>query len=277
MADFVEQAVEYVRNRSFGGPLPTRLRVSVNFHPDAVTSETILIAAIAREGLYRSQFETGTSNGGLTAYRGGDRWQWESRVFGGAYDNAAPSQRPKYGALNYLSDPVGGSRRFGSCHLRLHPTVLARTTFCYPDSHLHPAHFGVADRMMLVEMASKNPFGLELLDDYVEAQIHGPLRIAEDVEAVVLDSCYRGTHVEDVAHRLPCAMEWHDGFILSIRQIGNCVHYRGEAVADPLAAMAANGVVTPRQIGEARLAGMDDQLAKWCWHCVARFGRSAPI
>src|SRR5689334_3856006 len=32
--------------------------------------------------------ETGTSNGGLTAYPGGGRWRWESRMSGGAYDDA---------------------------------------------------------------------------------------------------------------------------------------------------------------------------------------------
>jgi hypothetical protein len=42
---------------------------------------------MARDGVYRSQFETRVSNGGLTAYPGGDRWRWESRIFGAAYDD----------------------------------------------------------------------------------------------------------------------------------------------------------------------------------------------
>lgn len=41
--------------------------------------------SMVRDGRYRSLFETGTSNGGLTAYPGGDRWKWESRLFGGKY------------------------------------------------------------------------------------------------------------------------------------------------------------------------------------------------
>jgi len=130
----IEQALWHIRHRSTGGPIPRDLKVTLNFHPDTIVSGVTTIEWLAREGVYRSQFETGISNGGLTAHPGGDRWSWESRIFGGAYDTCGGpdlSLRPKYGALNYLSDPVGASRRFGSCHLRLRPHVLARTTFCY--------------------------------------------------------------------------------------------------------------------------------------------------
>ena len=238
-------------------------------------SGAVMIELLARDGLYRSQFETGTSNGGMTAHRGGARWEWESRIFDGAYDDcdgSDPSMRPKYGALNYRSDPVGGSRRFGSCHLRLHHKVLARTTFCYPDSHLQPEHFGVGERMALIDMAVENHRCLDLLDDYIEAHVHGPLRIDDDVEAVVLDPCFKSTRVETAAHHLPCAVEWHDGFRLPIDRIDECKRYRGQAAADALSSMSMGGFVTPSQIGAARIADMDQQLTKWAWHCVARFG-----
>jgi Protein of unknown function (DUF3626) len=42
----------------------------------------------------------------------------------------------------------------------------------------------------------------DALDDYIEAQVHGPVRVGRDVEAVVIDSSFRGTLVEDAAHRL---------------------------------------------------------------------------
>ena len=227
--------------------------------------------------MYRSQFETGVSNGGLTAYPGGDRWSWESRIFGGAYDACAGadlSLRPKYGALNYRDDPVGGSRRFGSCHVRLRPHVLVRTTFCYPDSHMRPEHFGVGDRMALIEMAIENRRGLDLLDDYVEAHVHGPLQLAEDVEAVVLDPSFRGTPIADAAHALPCAVEWHDGFRLSVDRLSDCERYRSGIAAEAISLMSAGGVVTPLDIGIACAAGMNYQMAKSAWHCIARFGHS---
>ena len=93
---------------------------------------------MARDGVYRSQFETGTSNGGLTAHPGGDRWRWESRIFAGAYDDGSAAARPKYGSLNFRRRLAGGSPRFGSAYLRLAGHTLARTTFCYPDSVFEP-------------------------------------------------------------------------------------------------------------------------------------------
>jgi hypothetical protein len=274
----VEKALAHIRRLSVGGPVPLGLSVTLNFHPDTITSGVTTIERLATEGVYRSQFETGISNGGLTAYRGGDRWLWESRIFGGAYDDCGGEElslRPKYGALNHRDDPVGGSRRFGSCYLRLRPEALARTSFCYPDSHMQPEHFGVADRMELIAMADENRLALDLLDDYIEAHLHGPLHIASDVEAVVMDPCYRGTPVGEAALRFPCAVEWHGGFRLSIDQLDDCERYRGAAAARAIASIARDGFVTPLRIGIARAAGMDQQLTKWAWHCVARFGLRA--
>jgi hypothetical protein len=152
---------------------------------------------MARDGVYRSQFVTGTSNGGLTAYPGGDRWRWESRIFAGAYDDAAPDQRPVYGALNYRRDPMGGAPRFGSSYFRLTPEALTRATFCYPDSSAEPSAFGIAGRCSLLELAEVAD--TDLLDNHIEAQIHGPVGFDRDVEALVLDPSYRGTPVESAA------------------------------------------------------------------------------
>lgn len=108
-------AVAYVVAHSLGDPLDPGMRVTVNFHPDRPAGAGgLVLEAMARDGRYRSQFETGTSNGGLTAHPGGDRCSWESRLFGGAYDDAPPIQRPTYGALNFRRRPVGGSGHPGS-------------------------------------------------------------------------------------------------------------------------------------------------------------------
>jgi hypothetical protein len=37
------------------------------------------------------------------------------------------------------------------------------------------------------------------LDHYVEAHVHGPVLLAQDVEAIVLDPSYRNTEVEALA------------------------------------------------------------------------------
>ena len=271
-AALVSQAIAVVAARSAGPRLPAGAAVTLNFHPDALLGSDLMIVALARDGIYRSQFETGTSNGGLTAHPGGERWRWESRMFGGVYDNADPALRPRYGALNHRHWPIGGSPRFGSAHLRLHDHVLDRTSFCYPDSHLEPQDFGVADRMNLVALADANAAGLDVLDDYVEAHVHGPIDMAADVAAVVLDPCYRGTPIEAAARALPCPIEWHDGFRLAVDRLADCAAYRSPAVAAILARLAVAGVVTPKQIGLARQAPHDPQQLKQAWHCVARFG-----
>lgn len=184
-------ALAHVARLSSGPPLNRDLRVTLNFHPDRVSRGTPILRSLADSGVYVSQFVTGTGNGGLTAHPGGDRWRWESRLFGGAYDHAPASERPVYGALDHRRGPVGAAPRFGSSHFRLTAATLERTTFCYPDSCLDPSDFGIAAHLALVELALADR--RDALDDCVEAHVHGPVRLDRDVEALVLDPCYRGT------------------------------------------------------------------------------------
>ncbi|GAA3650007.1 DUF3626 domain-containing protein [Lentzea roselyniae] len=250
-----ERAIEHVTARSRGGPLPRELRVTLNFHPGRGVLE-----ALARDGVYRSQFETGTSNGGLTAHPGGARWDWESRLFGGAYDTANPADRPKYGALNHRRLPCGGAPRFGSAHLRLKEDVLDRTTFCYPDSVFEPVHFGTAQRFALIELADADDRGP--LDDYIEAHVHGPVTL-DDVEALVLDPSFTG----DIG--LPCPVERHDGFRLSTEELQRNADFRTpESVALGLE-IAEDGFVDPRILENA---DAPPQVVKHLWHHLARFG-----
>lgn len=252
------------------------LRVTLQFHPDRLFRGAPLLRVLADEGIYRSQFETGTSNGGLTAHPGGDRWAWESRLFGGAYDAVPASERPKYGALNHRRRRSGASPRFGSACLRLRETVLDRCTFCYPDSVYDPVHFGVAERMGLVPLA--NAHRGDPLDDYIEAHVHGPLRLDRDVEALVLDPCYRETETEQLARRLPCPVEWHAGFRLQAEALAAHEDYRGGRYVQLARKLAdADGWLTPARIGfAARSGSAEAQDLKKVWHYLARFGDLEP-
>ncbi|QWB21556.1 MULTISPECIES: DUF3626 domain-containing protein [Streptomyces] len=249
----------------------------MHFHPDRAAGGRPILARMAEDGVYRSQFVTGTSNGGLTARPGGDRWHWESRIFAGTYDDAAADERPVYGALNYRRDPVGGAPRFGSSYFRLTAEALGRATFCYPDSSTGPTDFGVAAHCSLIELAESD--GLDALDSHVEAQIHGPVRFDRDVEALVLDPSYRGTAVESAAHRLPCPVEWHPGFRLGVDELRCRPDYRGQRYVDLGSEIAVDGRLDPKTIGDAARTGRYDlQDLKKVWHCLARFGqrRSTP-
>lgn len=264
----------HVRALAEGPPLEHGLDVTVPFHPDRAVGEVLLLHHLVTDGVYRSQFETGTSNGGLTAHPGGDRWRWEQRMFGGAYDDVHPMHRPKYGALNHRRRQAGGAVRFGSSHLRLGRHVLPRTTFCYPDSSTEPTAFGTAEAMPLVALAEADR--LDPLDDHVEAHVHGPLRLATDVVALVLDPAYRGTEVHAAAASLPFPVDFHHGFRLHVDELSRHVDFRGPDVVRTGLAVAEDGWLDARVIGDAVRSGQHDpQALKRVWHCTARFGRPA--
>nr|WP_051166110.1 DUF3626 domain-containing protein [Amycolatopsis orientalis] len=251
-----------------GEPADPTWRVTLHFHPDRLVGGVPILERMARDGRYRSQFETGVSNGGLTAYPGGDRSRWESRLFGGAYDEAAAAHRPKYGSLNFRARKTGGSPRFGSAHLRLARHTLSRTTFTYPDSVFEPTSFGVEAHLSeLVAMAEADD--KDLLDDYIEAQVHGEVDLARDVEALVLDPSYRGTEIEAAARKLG-RVEWHAGFRLTTAELLRHPDYRGPEYTALGAELAENGQLDPRILGKA--TGQDMQDLKRVWHLLARFG-----
>lgn len=269
------------------------MSLTINFHPDrrVRSGEELLIERLVDDGVWRSQFETGTSNGGLTAHPGGDRWRWEARLFTGRYDGGPARDRPKYGALNRLGRTTGGSPRFGSAHLRLGPRVLERTSFCYPDSVFEPEHVAaqcdtaaLAGLMALAE-ADDAAGTRDALDDYIEAHVHGPLVLADDVTAVVLDPCYRGTAVEAAAEKLALrhrvGVEWHEGFRLHVDDLATRPGYRGPRIVDVARDVAArhapDGWLNPRSIGDAVHAGAHDpQDLKKVWHHTARWGAPVP-
>ncbi|MCH5671396.1 DUF3626 domain-containing protein [Streptomyces gilvus] len=271
LSERARQALRHVASRSTGPAVGADVRIALNFHPDRLIGGLPILRALAQDGSYHSQFVTGTSNGGLTAHPGGDRWRWESRIFGGAYDEADPYERPVYGALNFRRQVVGAAPRFGSSHFRLTADALARATFCYPDSAAEPTDFGVAAGMSLVALAEADE--QDALNDYIEAQVHGGVTLAGHVEALVLDASYRGTPVEAAARLLPCPVEWHPGYRLTVAELREHADYRGREFAELGARIAQDGVVDPRIIGDAARTGHHElQDLKMVWHTLARFG-----
>ncbi|WP_198144742.1 DUF3626 domain-containing protein [Nesterenkonia jeotgali] len=248
------------------------MTLTLQFHPDWPYRGGLVIESMARDRRYRSQFETGTSNGGLSAHLGGDRWEWESRLFNGRYDSLGPASRPVYGAWNRHDDAYGGSPRFGSAHLRLHPHVMDRATFCFPDSVFEPSevvHAAALHRLGALADAAQQDY----LDDYVEAHIHGGLDFAEDVEAILLDPCHRASVVADAASELGCAVEYHPGFRLNTGSLDE--RYRGASPAQ--LARDLGQVITPDLVARAAHSGdHDPNTVKRVWHLLARFGRLTP-
>ncbi|MDQ3631867.1 MAG: DUF3626 domain-containing protein [Actinomycetota bacterium] len=235
--------------------------VAMNFHPDRLLADGRSVAqALHKEGVYRSQFETGISSGGLTAYPGGDRDIWERTLFAGAYQapGAHACERPKYGGLNLMNYLNGACPRFGSCHLRLRRAATERATLIFGDSNAKPTDIGVIDAFApvmapLLESiaAGGGVLGRSALDvrafvdgvlhgdlsrgrgvfapamghtlnDYIEAQVHGVVSLA-DVEALVIDPAFVGTPTGDLllatAKRHGLKTQWHAGLALALSQV----------------------------------------------------------
>lgn len=272
-----QSAIEHVYQLSSGDSLDDFYEITLNFHPDRyLPNGQLLLEAIAKDNCYLSQFMTGISNGSLSGFIGGKRWEWESRIFNQAYDNEHPSQRPVYGALNYKQRKIGGAPRFGSAYFRLSSsTIMNRTTFCYPDSCYNPTRFGTSKACSdLIQYALDNPME-DLLDDYIEAQIHGRVDIRRDVLTLVLDPSYRGTEIERIASLLPCKLEWHEGFQLSVTTMKEFPTYRGQEFIDIGCQIAKDGLIDPFLIGQSVNAKkFDEQSLKKVWHYTARYGNS---
>lgn len=180
--------------------------------------------------------------------------------------------RPTYGALDVHRRRIGAAPRFGSAHLRLRERVLARTTCCFPDSVFAPTAFAPAQAAGGL-VAAALAADLDVLDEYVEAQVHGPVRLPDDVEAIVLDPSHRGTSVEEAAAGLGCPVEWHGGFRLEPAELARHVAYRGPEPVTLGLALAGEGALDPAVLGAAAFSARHDpQVLKEVWHLLARFG-----
>ncbi|MCX5385631.1 DUF3626 domain-containing protein [Streptomyces sp. NBC_00083] len=290
-------------------------RITLNFHPDRLRPRDgrTVAEALAADGVYRSQYETGLSNGGRTAFPGGARDEWERGLFGGAYHRAGvrPEERPKYGALDLAGHTDGAAPRFGSCHVRLRPEVNARATFCHGDSHLGPADVGTSDAFASVLAAlaedgtpvagpdadappAAGPAAAarghgRVLDGYVEAQVHGPVVLARDAEALVLDPSFRGTGTARLLAATGVPVEWHPGFVLAPHEVDAA--FRGPVMV-PLAewicrTRSPHGLLDARVLGHAAASAVREprewarwgtpdemlQYVKQLWHVLAWSGR----
>ncbi|HEX3963828.1 MAG TPA: DUF3626 domain-containing protein, partial [Trebonia sp.] len=111
------------------------------------------------------------------------------------------------------------------------------------------------------------------LDDYIEAHVHGVIDLTRDVEALVLDPCYRDTPVQAAAQKLACPVEWHGGFTLATAELRRHPGYRGPEYVALGLALARDGALDPGVIGNASRTGRyHEQHLKRVWHYLARFG-----
>jgi hypothetical protein len=304
----------------------SKARVAIQFHPDRLDPHLKSVAeALLDGGTYKSQFETLLSSGSVSAHPGGARDLWEKHLFGGAYQQAGVenSHRPKYGALDLLGHSDGPSARFGSCYFLLKPAVTKRCTFTYLDSHLDPKEKGTHDefddimaallsdsftddvvlgeRLRPTQLIEKMTSSIEktfeerlssphrrVSDHYIEAQIHGSISLAEDVDYLVADPSFKGTatgeHLLAICKTYHIALSWHAGFVLPTSEVPTS--YRGPTMPSLAQRVAPDGLLNVMKIGQAAASLKRDphlwadrgsekdvlQELKLLWHVLHRFG-----
>eukprot|EP00754_Rhynchopus_humris_P004223 Rhum_TRINITY_DN12162_c1_g1::Rhum_TRINITY_DN12162_c1_g1_i1::g.49762::m.49762 len=153
---------------------------------------------------FRNQFETKISRGTLDYDPVGSRAGWETRMFKSIYDKAEPFQRPKYGCLNTVNDPCGVSAAtcYGNSYIVLKGCRL-RTTFADRDSscdstrvasceyHAHVLkNYTDRELQKLLDVANRFRLWHNSRDSstYKEVQIHGEIRLDENIDLVVAAS-----------------------------------------------------------------------------------------
>lgn len=302
-------------------------RVALHFHPDRPGLDMKTVAeGLLEQGIYKNQFETLISNGSVSAYPGGARDMWEKRIFGGAYqlEGSIDSQRPKYGALDLMLHPDGPAPRFGSCYFLLSPRVSYRCTYTYLDSHQEPMEKGtygefddiLAALMMetftrdfaigeknltprrLIEHLLANlgkpfsdPSNKEAnrnLNHYIEAQVHGDISLKQDVEMLVADSSFKGTHIgrilEQICYKYSINLYWHMGFAMLADEVPT--DFRGPSMPSLAKRIAQDDFIDVNMIGTAAIdlkCNPDTwndrgtykevlQELKLLWHVLLRYG-----
>jgi Protein of unknown function (DUF3626) len=305
-----------------------RARVALHFHPDRPDPEMKSVSeALLDSGMYRNQFSTKLSSGSVSAFLGGERDRWEHKIFGGAYhaEGVASDDRPKYGALDLMRHPDGPCPRFGSCYFLLKPAISTRCTFTWLDSARDPVERGTYQEFddivcaLLTEVFLRDfalgepdlrppkliarlavdldgPFAdpepkspMRNLDHYIEAQVHGTVSLADDVDILVADPSFRkltvGRVLEDLCMRYGIALYWHCGFVLPPAEVPD--DFRGPTMPSLARRIARDGYVDAGCLGQAAF-DLRREPSKWSdrgtysqvlqelkllWHVLVKYGR----
>lgn len=158
---------------------------------------------IIEDDYYRNSFETGNSGGSNDKVA---RSSWENQLFNSLYANSSHEEKVKYGALNLTNSPKGidSCYGYGNSFLVLKNEIKDRCTFVLGDSSKMDMHLGTFKYCdILLALMPNNlldkviNISIEKIDfcdygnfEYIEAQIHGPIRLHQDIELLVVNSNY---------------------------------------------------------------------------------------
>jgi hypothetical protein len=242
----LQQALTFLDQKA---PLTINLPPSLNRDGRAES----VFARLKEDGHYKNLWERGNRPSHPKAPQRAKSYflDKEHRTFAGTYNRALPPERPRYGALNVLLAPEGGAAVYGPAVLILKEEVKDRTTFHSRDSRFTRMENAGARGAMAGCLLSKTDQDLRQLleiaggkrshgtygrdshpmaftgSNYIEAHIHGPLDLSEDLAGIALHQKYQGTQAgadaEAVARKYGVPLTWYnqaellvdtDGFII---------------------------------------------------------------
>lgn len=239
----LEQALAFLDQQA---PLTINLPPSISCEG----GQESIFASLQEDGIYKNLWERGSRPSHPKAPRRSkaDFLFKEHNTFAGTYNQAAPEERPHYGALNFLLAPEGGAAVYGPGVLILDNKVKQRTSFHPRDSRFtRMENAGAMEAMagcllsktdddlkQLLEVATgRRPHGQYGPDghpqaftgsNYIEAQIHGPVDLSEDLAGVALHRKYQGTpsgaDAEAMARQFDVPLTWYDDAALLVNTDG---------------------------------------------------------
>lgn len=127
------------------------------------------------------------------------------------------------------------------------------------------------------------------LNHYIEAQVHGDISLKEDVEVLVADPSFKGTHIgrilEQICYEYSIDLYWHMGFALLVDEVP--MDFRGPSMSSLAKRIARDDFIDVGMIGAAAtdLKRNPDswndrgtykevlQELKLLWHVLVRYGK----
>ncbi|MBT9587128.1 DUF3626 domain-containing protein [bacterium] len=206
--------------------------VTINFNPEKLVpageGKQPLPLLLAADDRYRNHFETGATHrddlnnpARVEYYK-----QKETKLYQGRFDALPDHERPEYGAVNPLQLVGGGALIYGPCYLVLKHSMSGRVAVLPRDSRFAtPEQLATLqapaaallqrqdeDLQQLMKVAlAEIPHGEyrnETVEgafpgsNYMECQVHGEVRLDDDVEALMADERLRGTPAEGRLRRM---------------------------------------------------------------------------
>ena len=124
------------------------------------------------------------------------------------------------------------------------------------------------------------------LNQYIEAQVHGDVRLDEDVVALVVDPSFQGSAIGEELVKMSVqygfSLRWHLGYGLQVEEVVD--DFRGRHMSNVAQLIEQNGCINAAIIGQAladatmnasdwaQFEAPPENLLKFLWHVLVRFG-----